>query len=100
MKAITLQKRLNKLTYSKNNIVYTILKAIAYNTPNLYVTAIDFIRPCRVTGSGSYIKNVDHTKDITEGLKLLRLKIEEGNDAPRGGKPGNYIKILTKIIHA
>jgi hypothetical protein len=30
-------------------------------------------------------------------LTNLGLKYADGNDAPRGGKPGNWIKIITKI---
>lgn len=56
------------------------------------------IRPVWTTGSGRYCKNCDHTADICAVLDALRVKYVTGNDAPRGGLTGNYIKIITKII--
>lgn len=31
-------------------------------------------------------------------LDRLGVKYEKGNDAPRGGLTGNYIRIITKIV--
>ena len=38
----------------------------------------------------------DKSSDIKEGLKILKVDYEEGNDAPRGGITGNYIKLTKK----
>ena len=54
------------------------------------------IRPCYVSGSGRFCKNMDYTRDVAELLKKANIKFVQGNDAPRGGKEGNYI-ILTHI---
>lgn len=38
----------------------------------------------------------DKSSDIKEGLVLLKIDFEEGNDAPHGGVTGNYIKLTKK----
>ena len=54
-------------------------------------------RPIGITGSLRYAKyTVDHTDDILNACKALGLKYEVGNDAPRGGKTGKFIKVLIK----
>ena len=56
------------------------------------------IRPCFVRGSGRYISNADYTSDICTAFNKLGVKYTQGNDAPKGGKPGNFIRVkrLTK----
>jgi hypothetical protein len=54
------------------------------------------IRTCRVSGRGRFCKNMDYTSEVAELLKKSNIKFAQGNDAPRGGKDGNYI-ILTHI---
>ena len=39
----------------------------------------------------------DHTPKFKEFLNMVNIAYVEGNDAPRGGKAGDYIQILTKI---
>lgn len=54
-------------------------------------------RPVGVTGSLRYAKyTVDHSDDIIAACELLGYEYETGNDAPRGGKTGKYIKVLIK----
>lgn len=55
------------------------------------------VRPVWTSGSGRYCKNCDHTRDVCAVLDALRVKYVTGNDAPRGGLTGNYIKIISKI---
>ena len=92
MKATTLKNRLEKrFTGSKNTVAYQILKSLTESPSN------GLIRPCYTSGSGRFTKNMDYTEDLKAILRLAGVKFESGNDSPKGGKPGNYIKILTKI---
>lgn len=87
MKKETIIKRINAIgTYS-----------------HLYSMAIDVIngklvRPTKVE-KHRYFKNYYHVcnkDEVTALLKLLKIDYTLGNDAPRGGATGNYIKLSTK----
>jgi hypothetical protein len=53
-----------------------------------------YIRPCYTTGKGRYTSAIiDVSKEITDVLNLMSIPYELGNDAPKGGKLGNYILI-------
>ncbi len=57
-----------------------------------------FFRPVYSQGStwnGSCL--FDRQDDFTNVLNMLRISYETGNDAPRGGKTGAFVKIATKI---
>jgi hypothetical protein len=43
--------------------------------------------------TGKWGKTVDYKPQIIAALNLLNLSYVEGNDAPRGGKTGNFIMI-------
>lgn len=61
--------------------------------------------PIRQTGRGQYAKyGKDHTKEILEAIELfkeaikghgIRVIVKCGNESPRGGKLGEYIKVTT-----
>ena len=97
MKALTLQKRLSKLNVSKQSKSYQIIKDVCFGTNNTFMFANGVVRPCKTSGSGRFTTNLDYTDSTSMELKMLGLKIEVGNDAPRGGATGKYIKMLTKI---
>ena len=93
MKTSTIQKRLDKLTsskqLSKSSLVYNWCARLATN---------EKIRP--VFSQGSSWKNsslVDKSAELTTVLDALKIKYTIGNDAPRGGKTGYFVQILTKI---
>lgn len=92
MKRTTFERRLKKLTdsklLSKNSTVYKLICNISTG---------DVLRPCYVSGRGRHIKNNDHTQSIKKYLDILKVKYIFGNDAPRGGLTGNFVKILSKI---
>ncbi|MEE0974136.1 MAG: hypothetical protein UH853_00315 [Muribaculaceae bacterium] len=88
MKKETIQKRLSRTQINKNSSEYRLLTEWLNKEDN------PLIRPCWVSGSGRYIKNNDYTYATTLLLRSLRVRFEVGNDAPRGGKSGNFIKIL------
>lgn len=98
MKAETLQKRLdNRYKGGKTAICYRIVKDLINGTNKTNMVRGNIIRPCTTSGSGRFTTNMDYTKDTENLFRLLGIKFKSGNDAPRGGKTGNYIKILTKI---
>jgi hypothetical protein len=88
----TIAKRLAKFTGSKSSIAYQVAKKLATgeNKSNI-------IRPVHTSGSGRFTTNLDYTFDCKNILTFLKLKFETGNDSPRGGLTGNYIKIITII---
>lgn len=99
MQATTLKNRLAKrYTGSKTAIAYKVLTDLTEGTNKTYMIEDGkIIRPVYVSGSKRFASNQDHTYAISNLLDLLGVKFESGNDAPRGGLTGNYIKILTKI---
>ncbi len=79
----------------------TYLKALKSHKPTPTVRALveawimtgEKIRPCYTTGSGKHTKNSDHTDAVRHFLSVgLKLPWTSGNDAPRGGLTGNWIK--------
>jgi hypothetical protein len=98
MKAQTLQQRLEKrYTGSKTAKSYQIIKDLITGQNYTYSVKGNIIRPCRTSGMGRFTTNLDYTNDVEALLKLLGIRYETGNDSPKGGKPGNFIKVLTKI---
>lgn len=52
------------------------------------------IRPCYTTGSGRHTANSDHGDKVRHILGVcLGLPCTSGNDAPRGGATGRWIKV-------
>lgn len=54
------------------------------------------IRPFSWEGRGNFIYPRDLTGRVKLFLSALGLKYHEGNDAPRGGKEGSFIKLRRK----
>ena len=103
MKAITLKNRIEKL-HKHNCVALQIVKELTglyldkSNKPLCTYRIIQgLIRPCDTSGSGRYTTLLDYTKDVCSLLDELKVKYVWGNDAPRGGRCGNWIKIITKI---
>lgn len=88
MKKETIVKRLSKSSVNKTTIAYKLLKAWLESDDN------HLIRPCHTSGRGRFCKNLDYTRELESLLAELRVRYLVGNDSPRGGKTGNYIKIL------
>lgn len=90
MKAATILKRLEKLAsekrVNKTSSAYKLIVSVCQ-------TGNAVIRPCWTSGKGRYCSNLDYTADTRCLLEMLRVGYEFGNDAPRGGLTGNYIKI-------
>lgn len=88
MKTATLQNRISKLKLNKNSAIYKMLIEL--------MEGKKFIRPCYTVGMFTTTA-CDNTAQMKNVLDTLRIKYIFGNDAPRGGKCGNYYKIITKI---
>lgn len=94
MKAETLQKRIEERLFTK-----------AGRLAKRYETLVDdvLLRPkakhhlLEWRYSGGYVNmNFGTFNGVVDGLKLLNLSYEMGNDAPRGGKNGDYILLTPK----
>lgn len=103
MKAITLKNRIEKL-HLRNCVAVLIAKELTglYLDKNnkplcTYRIRQGLIRPCETSGTGRYTTLLDYTQDVCTLLTELKIKYLCGNDAPRGGACGTYIKVLTKI---
>ena len=101
MKQTTLYNRFKKLSLPATSVSARIIRYLCgertYTTMG-YVDDKKIFRPCYAAGRGRYIHNVDHTSEVCALLDRLGVKYEKGNDAPRGGLTGNYIRIITKIV--
>ena len=58
------------------------------------------IYPKSYTGSGNYITLRDYSFQIEEIIKDLGYKFKTGNDAPRGGKQGDFIQVSKTAMNA
>lgn len=111
MKTTTIEKRLKESGINKTGIAFRVVKELIGGSKakarwgnftdrpyqSGYIDGTGLIRPCKVTGTGMFAHTSDYTYQILELLTKLKLKFEVGNDAPRGGKSGDFIKIITKI---
>ena len=101
MKQSTLYKRFRKISIPATSVAARIIRSLCgehiYTTMG-YVDDAKLIRPCNAAGRGRFIHNADHTLEFCALLDRLGVKYEKGNDAPRGGLTGNYIRVITKIV--
>lgn len=104
MKRSTLVKRLNNYDCpSKTSTAYQVMQYVI--TGKTYLDKYRIMKnyrngkiyPVYGTGSGRWSGYRDLTEEFKRILDALKLKYEEGNEAPRGGQAGNYIQITTKI---
>src|SRR5699024_2526306 len=51
------------------------------------------IYPVHTSGSGRFTSNIDLSYRIENFLEAHSYKFKKGNDAPRGGKTGDFIKV-------
>lgn len=89
-KRTSLNKRIEKLNLSKNSLVYKWVLDLNTN---------DVLRPVFSQGnSWKHSLLIDKTLELVAVLRNLKIDFEIGNDAPRNGKAGFFVKINTKII--
>jgi hypothetical protein len=84
-----LNKKLAKLNPTKNTVAYKFVQEV--------IAGKTFIRPCYTLGSGKRTTNHDHSLPTEAILKAIGVEFITGNDAPRGGLTGKFIRITTKI---
>jgi hypothetical protein len=89
MKTSTLLKRIEKLELRKNTLVYGMINNLATG---------DVLRPIFSQGrTWKHSSLVNKSIELISVLNLLKLKFETGNDAPRCGQTGYFVKITTKL---
>lgn len=93
MKKETLIKRIKANLLTKTGTLRVKYQPVVdlLQEPTLVLRPIQWRTPHRGHWSLS-----DRSSDIKEGLTLLKIDFEEGNDAPRGGVTGNYIRLTKK----
>lgn len=94
-KNTVLAKKIEKLVSTKdlnrNSLVYSWVCEIFNGSKEF--------RPVYTQGSNwKHSSLVDKTNELTEILKKLNISFAVSNDAPRCGKTGVKVEILTKII--
>lgn len=82
-----IKARLQRLKINKTTEAYRLLNEW------LQVPENPKIRTCWKIGTGRFCHNLDYTSDLATLLARLGVRYEIGNDAPRGGKNGNYVQI-------
>ena len=98
MKNQTLLNRLTKrFNGSKSSKSFQIVSDLINQTNKSGMINSNIIRPCKTSGSGRFTTNMDYTTETKSLLTLIGVKFEYGNDSLRGGKTGEFIKIITKI---
>jgi hypothetical protein len=58
------------------------------------------LHTCWTSGSGKWTSNADYTSDVVSVLTKMGFAFTTGNDAPRGGKTGNYVEVQTNLNEA
>lgn len=94
MKKETLEKRISANLLTKTGTIKVKYQPVIYLLKNPTL----ILRPThwRSLRGFKHMSVSDRSLDIKEGLMLLKIDFEEGNDAPRGGISGNYIKLTKK----
>jgi hypothetical protein len=88
------QKKLNKLVESKQ-ISKT---SIVYGWVNDLINGYKQFNTCYSQGkSWKHSSLVDKTKEFTNVLDKMGIEYIVGNDAPRGGRTGEFVKIITIV---
>lgn len=93
-KSTSLAKRIQKLVSSKE----LNKTSLVYGWVNQIVNGETEFRPVFTQGSTwKHSSLVDKTNELETILRKLKLSFSTSNDAPRGGKTGVRIDILTKV---
>ena len=84
-----LVKKIAKLYIIKNSLFYVWITNLETN---------QILRPIFTQGSSwKHSSLIDKEFELTNVLNQLGIEFTKGNDAPRGGKTGAFVKITTKI---
>lgn len=92
MKKETLQKRIDTHLSTKKRKVYKcfecVIEALKHSKHKIH--------PNIWTRSGRFYNLKSNMKNLEHGLTLLGVDYITGNDAPRGGREGDFVKITPK----
>lgn len=92
MKATTLQSRIEKNLFTKKGTLHS-----RYINPIGLLKHPDTVaRPRKWNRNGSHMTLVDSSHNYVYVLTVLGIDYETGNDAPRCGAEGYYIKLTKK----
>jgi len=61
------------------------------------LSGAEMVRTCHTSGNGRYTSNIDSHAATVDALSKLKIKFVQGNDAPKGGKCGQWIKLVDKV---
>ncbi|MFH2029672.1 MAG: hypothetical protein ABIJ40_03480 [Bacteroidota bacterium] len=91
---VSAEKKLQKLVSEKK----LAKKSIVYGWINEMIAGEKEFRPVYSQGkSWKYSSLFDRRIEFSNILKLMGIEYVSGNDAPKGGRTGAYIRINTKI---
>ena len=90
MKAETLQQRIERNLYTKKGQLAKIYR----ETIELLQHPDRVLHPVQWGNKGRSLS--DHSANIERGLDLIDIDYCTGNDAPRGGRNGYYIRLTPK----
>ena len=94
LKKTSAQKKLAKLVLEKK----LSKRSIIYSWVNELIAGSKEFRPVFTRGSSwKYSTLFDKRDEFTNVLYLMKIEYTSGNDAPRGGRTGEFIIITTKI---
>ena len=88
----TLRTRLRRAGWRTTNHACVNLLLTAARTKN------NLIRTCWTSGSGRFTKNHDHHEMTKRMCRALKLSYVEGNDSPRGGLTGQFVKLDSRSM--
>lgn len=91
MKAVTIQKRIEKRFYTQKGVLNS-----HYSEAEMFLSTGTKIYPRRWKRNGRYKNLVDNSARILEFLQGVGIDFTTGNDAARGGAEGFYIELTRK----
>lgn len=92
MKKETLQARIEKHLYTKGGALAKKYEEVIELLNNPERT----MRPVYWAGHGRNISLHDSSANLEQGLSMLGIDYETGNDAPKGGKNGYFVRLTAK----
>ena len=89
------KKQVNTLTTNQGKLRSIILdKFVGYPTKEFSTIT----RTGYYSGSGRFTTACSFMVDFTSFLDAMKIKYTTGNDAPRGGVSGEYVKISSRAV--
>lgn len=96
MIAMTLSEKRKKMTQELKSYIETKKGALNQSIIKCLRACMiqgNKIYPFSYSGSGNYLNSKDYSYYVTKVFELSNISYSTGNDAPRGGKNGNFIEV-------